>query len=107
MGQKVHPIGFRLGINKTWSSRWYAEKGFGKLLQEDGKYSRKIDKLFRKGGVSYVLVDKRILCRNLRCNMYPLDYIKDTEFKKELCSKSNQCNWLRIRCGWDKVEYEK
>ncbi len=79
----------------------------GKLLQEDGKYSRKIDKLFRKGGVSYVLVDKRILCRNLRCNMYPLDYIKDTEFKKELCSKSNQCNWLRIRCGWDKVEYEK
>ena len=30
MGQKVHPVGFRLGINKTWVSRWYAEKDFGK-----------------------------------------------------------------------------
>jgi len=35
MGQKVHPIGFRLGVNKTWISRWYAEKEYGKLLQED------------------------------------------------------------------------
>ena len=35
MGQKVHPIGFRLGFNKTWRSRWYAEKEYANLLHED------------------------------------------------------------------------
>ncbi|MDD9334332.1 MAG: 30S ribosomal protein S3, partial [Bartonella sp.] len=36
MGQKINPIGFRLGINRTWDSRWFANKGeYGSLLQED------------------------------------------------------------------------
>ena len=35
MGQKTHPHGFRLGIVKDWQSRWYAEKEFPQLLQED------------------------------------------------------------------------
>src|SRR3972149_817317 len=35
MGQKVHPIGFRLGFNKTWRSRWYAEREYASLLHED------------------------------------------------------------------------
>ena len=35
MGQKVHPYGFRLGYNKTWQSRWYAEKNYALLLHED------------------------------------------------------------------------
>ena len=37
MGQKVHPIGFRLGITKDWQSRWYADKHYTELLQEDLK----------------------------------------------------------------------
>ena len=37
MGQKVHPIGFRLGIIKTWNSRWYADKNYEVLLHEDLK----------------------------------------------------------------------
>jgi small subunit ribosomal protein S3 len=38
MGQKVNPIGLRLGINRTWDSRWFADKGeYGKLLHEDLK----------------------------------------------------------------------
>ena len=37
MGQKVHPYGFRLGYNKTWRSRWYAERDYGKLLHEDSE----------------------------------------------------------------------
>ena len=38
MGQKINPIGLRLGINRTWDSRWYANKGeYGKLLHEDMK----------------------------------------------------------------------
>ena len=36
MGQKVNPIGLRLGINRTWDSRWYADKAsYGELLHED------------------------------------------------------------------------
>ena len=35
MGQKVHPYGFRIGINKTWRSRWYAGNNFPALLEED------------------------------------------------------------------------
>ncbi len=38
MGQKINPIGLRLGINRTWDSRWFAESGeYGKLLHEDLK----------------------------------------------------------------------
>ena len=35
MGQKTHPIGFRLGISKTWRSKWFAKKDFPALLKED------------------------------------------------------------------------
>ena len=37
MGQKVNPIGFRLGINRTWDSRWYADRDYAKLLHQDLK----------------------------------------------------------------------
>ena len=37
MGQKTHPIGFRLGTTRTWSSRWVATKGYAALLHEDAK----------------------------------------------------------------------
>ena len=37
MGQKINPNGLRLGINKTWSSRWYAKKDYAKFLHEDLK----------------------------------------------------------------------
>ena len=37
MGQKVKPIGFRLKINRTWDSRWFADKNYGDLLIEDIK----------------------------------------------------------------------
>ena len=37
MGQKVKPIGLRVGINRTWDSRWYAGRNYGQLLHEDIK----------------------------------------------------------------------
>ena len=41
MGQKVNPIGLRLGVNRTWDSRWFADKAeYGKLLHEDIAHSR-------------------------------------------------------------------
>ena len=35
MGQKVHPYGFRLGVTKTWRSRWFAKQDYARLLKED------------------------------------------------------------------------
>jgi small subunit ribosomal protein S3 len=58
MGQKVHPIGFRLGFNKTWRSRWYAEKDYANLLHEDIKLKRDLKKRFAHAGVSHVDVER-------------------------------------------------
>ena len=44
MGQKVHPHGFRLGFNKTWRSRWFADKDYAKLLHEDLKLRETLKK---------------------------------------------------------------
>jgi small subunit ribosomal protein S3 len=58
MGQKVHPIGFRLGFNKTWRSRWYAEKEYANLLHEDVKLKRELKKRFAHAGVSRVEIER-------------------------------------------------
>ncbi len=58
MGQKVHPIGFRLGFNKTWRSRWYAEKDYANLLHEDIKLKRELKKRFAHAGVSRVDIER-------------------------------------------------
>jgi small subunit ribosomal protein S3 len=58
MGQKVHPIGFRLGFNKTWRSRWYAEKDYANLLHEDVLLKKDLKKRFAHAGVSRVEVER-------------------------------------------------
>jgi len=58
MGQKVHPTGFRLGFNKTWRSRWYADKDYADLLHEDLKLKRDLKKRFAHAGVSRVDVER-------------------------------------------------
>jgi len=58
MGQKVHPTGFRLGFNKTWSSRWYADKDYADLLHEDLKLKRDLKKRFNHAGVSRVDIER-------------------------------------------------
>jgi small subunit ribosomal protein S3 len=58
MGQKVHPIGFRLGFNKTWRSRWYAEKEYANLLHEDLALKKDLKKRFAHAGVSRVDVER-------------------------------------------------
>ncbi|HXB55797.1 MAG TPA: 30S ribosomal protein S3 [Vicinamibacteria bacterium] len=58
MGQKVHPIGFRLGFNKTWRSRWYAEKDYANLLHEDLVLKKDLKKRFSHAGVSRVEVER-------------------------------------------------
>jgi small subunit ribosomal protein S3 len=58
MGQKVHPTGFRLGFNKTWRSRWYAEKEYAGLLHEDLALKKDLKKRFSHAGVSRVEVER-------------------------------------------------
>jgi len=58
MGQKVHPIGFRLGYNKTWRSRWYAEKEYANLLHEDIVLKKDLKKRFSHAGVSRVEIER-------------------------------------------------
>ena len=58
MGQKVHPIGFRLGFNKTWRSRWYAERDYADLLHEDVGLKRDLKKRFSHAGVSRVEIER-------------------------------------------------
>ena len=59
MGQKVHPIGFRLGINRSWDSLWFAKKGdYGKYLIEDYKIRQFIKKNIKNAGVSEVVIER-------------------------------------------------
>jgi small subunit ribosomal protein S3 len=59
MGQKVNPTGLRLGINRTWDSRWYAgKKEYGKLLQEDIKIRDHLCERLKQAGVSRVVIER-------------------------------------------------
>ncbi|MEE8583530.1 MAG: 30S ribosomal protein S3 [Acidobacteriota bacterium] len=58
MGQKVHPYGFRLGYNRTWKSRWFATKGYGKLLHEDLRIKKELKSRFNHAGVSRIEVER-------------------------------------------------
>ena len=58
MGQKVHPVGFRLGFNQTWRSRWYADKEYADLLHEDLKLRKDLKKRFAHAGVSRVDIER-------------------------------------------------
>ncbi len=58
MGQKVHPIGFRLGVLRTWDSNWYDEKDFSGKLQEDLKIRQYIQNRLKKAGISRILIDR-------------------------------------------------
>src|SRR6185295_14857174 len=58
MGQKVHPTGFRLGFNKTWRSRWYADKDYAKLLHEDIKLRAELKARFAHAGVARIDIER-------------------------------------------------
>lgn len=58
MGHKVNPIGLRLGIIKTWDSRWYAEKHYARFLQEDIALRKFIKKKLYHAGVSKIEIDR-------------------------------------------------
>ena len=58
MGQKTNPIGFRLGIIRSWESRWYSEKDYSKLLQEDITIRKFLIKKLSSAGISKVVIER-------------------------------------------------
>ena len=96
MGQKVSPIGMRVGVIRDWESRWYAENDFGDLLQEDIKIRRYIDKMYKKDCmVSRTEIERsknrvNLIIRTARPGMFLGDEQKRiNELKKALVKLTN------------------
>ncbi|AAL51944.1 MULTISPECIES: 30S ribosomal protein S3 [Brucella] len=59
MGQKINPIGLRLGVNRTWDSRWYANTGeYGKLLHEDVKIREFLTEELKQAAISKIVIER-------------------------------------------------
>ena len=58
MGQKVNPIGLRLGINRTWDSRWYADANYADLLHEDLNIRNFLRKRLQQAGISRIIIER-------------------------------------------------
>jgi len=58
MGQKVHPIGFRLGVTRTWDSRWYSKKDYAKLLHEDIHIRETLKEKLYAAGIAKIEIER-------------------------------------------------
>jgi small subunit ribosomal protein S3 len=58
LGQKVNPIGLRIGINKNWKSRWFADKNYAKFLHEDLKIRNYLKKQFYHAGIADLIIER-------------------------------------------------
>jgi small subunit ribosomal protein S3 len=59
LGQKTHPTGFRLGVIKTWNSRWFARRDFGALVVEDKKLRKYVKDRLYQAGISRIEIETR------------------------------------------------
>ena len=67
MGQKVSPVGLRIGINKDWESKWYANnKDFSKYLNNDLKIRKFLNKKFKLAGISHIVIERN----KKRCEIF-------------------------------------
>ncbi len=68
MGQKVNPIGLRLGINRTWDSRLFAGKDYAKYLHQDFKIRKYIQETLTQAGISKIIIERP--AKKVRVNIY-------------------------------------
>ena len=68
MGQKTHPYGFRLGYNKTWRSRWFADRDYAKLLHEDLRLRKNLKRRLSHAGVSEIDIERT--ANKVRVNIF-------------------------------------
>ncbi len=58
MGQKVNPNGMRLGINRTWDSRWFASNDYGQMLQDDLRIRKFINDRLKAAGIARIIIER-------------------------------------------------
>ncbi len=68
MGQKVNPNGIRLGINKTWSSRWFSRSDYTKLLHQDLKIKSYVEEKLKNASISKINIERA--AKKLRLSIY-------------------------------------
>jgi len=68
MGQKINPIGIRVNINRTWDSRWYAKADYAKMLHEDLKIRKYLQKALESAGVSKIVLERS--AKKMRVTLY-------------------------------------
>ena len=68
MGQKVNPYGIRLGINKTWSSRWFSKNEYTKLLHQDLKIKNYVEQKLKNASISKINIERA--AKKLRLSIY-------------------------------------
>ena len=68
MGQKVNPNGIRLGINKTWSSRWFSKNEYTKLLHQDLKIKKYVESKLKNASISKINIERA--AKKLRLSIY-------------------------------------
>ena len=68
MGQKVNPYGIRLGINKTWSSRWFSKNEYTKLLHQDLKIRKYVENKLKNASISKINIERA--AKKLRLSIY-------------------------------------
>ena len=68
MGQKVNPNGIRLGINKTWSSRWFSKSNYSKLLHEDLEIRKYVEEKLKSASISKITIERA--AKKLRLAIY-------------------------------------
>ena len=68
MGQKVNPYGIRLGINKTWSSRWFSKTEYTKLLHQDLKIKKYVENKLKNASISKINIERA--AKKLRLSIY-------------------------------------
>jgi small subunit ribosomal protein S3 len=60
LGQKTHPVGFRLGVINTWDSNWYDDRGFAQKLNEDSSIRKYLKKRLEKASVAKILIERTL-----------------------------------------------
>jgi len=68
VGQKVHPVGFRIGVSKTWNSRWFEERSYAKWLHEDLAIKALVKKELYDAGISRVIIERA--ATKVKVNVY-------------------------------------
>ena len=104
MGQKVNPIGFRIGVDKQWRSRWFANKmNFGLLLNEDQEIREFLKKRLNEAAISRILIERyanraRVTLFSARPGVIMGHNGKDVEaLRAELSKKTKKDIYLEVR----------